>query len=159
MNASRLDFDVPDLPEQIAALADRYDVDHRLLHVELTETAYSDNPTAVVDTLHKLKEQGFSTELDDFGAGYSSLVSLNTLPLDVMKLDMSMVRQATQLGDFRIVESTIKLAQILGLKTVVEGVETAEEAQKVKDMGCDLIQGYYYSKPLSREDFEAYLAR
>ena len=97
--------------------------------------------------------------MDDFGAGYSSLVSLNMLPLDVMKLDMSMIRQAAALGDFRIVESTIKLAQILGLETVVEGVETADEAEKVKAMGCDLIQGYYYSKPLRREEFEEYLAQ
>lgn len=159
VNASRLDFDLPDLPARIAELADKHGIDHALLHVELTETAYSDNPEAVVETLRKLKGLGFSTELDDFGAGYSSLVSLNTLPLDVMKLDMSMIRQATATGDFRIVESTIKLAQVLGLKTVVEGVESADEAQRVADMGCDLIQGYYYSKPLGQEEFEEYLAR
>ena len=159
VNASRLDFDLPDLPDKVAALADKYGVDHSLLRVELTETAYSDNPEAVRRTLHELRSRGFLTELDDFGAGYSSLVSLNTLPLDVMKLDMSMIRQATELDDFRIVESTIKLAQVLGLKTVVEGVETAEEARKVKEMGCDFIQGYYYSRPLKREDFEAYLVK
>ena len=158
VNASRIDFDEPDLPTVIAAIADRHGVDHALLHVELTETAYSDNPEAVTETLRELKRLGFYTELDDFGAGYSSLVSLNTLPLDVMKLDMSMVRKATELNDFRIVESTIKLAQTLGLKTVVEGVETAEEARKVTEMGCDLIQGFYYSKPLNREEFERYLA-
>ena len=159
VNASRMDFDLEDLPQRFAALADKYDVDHALLHVELTETAYSDNPQRVVDTLHELKALGFSTELDDFGSGYSSLVSLNTLPLDVMKLDMSMVRKATELNDFRIVESTINLAQVLGLKTVVEGVETAEEARRVTRMGCDYIQGYFFSKPLRREEFEEYLER
>lgn len=159
VNASRLDFDEVDLSERICALADKYGVDHSLLHIELTETAYSDNPEAVTRTLCELKKHGFLTELDDFGAGYSSLVSLNTLPLDVVKLDMSMIRQATALDDFRIVESTIKLAHVLGLKTVVEGVETAQEAQKVMELGCDLIQGYYYSKPLKQEDFEAYLAK
>ena len=157
VNASRIDFDLPDLPEQFAALADKHGVDHSLLHVELTETAYADNPEAVVKTLNELRELGFSTELDDFGSGYSSLVSLNTLPLDVMKLDMSMIQQATALDDFRIVESTIKLAQTLGLKTVVEGVETAEEAEKVSEIGCDFVQGYFYSKPLSQADFERYL--
>lgn len=157
VNASRLDFDVPNLPELIAEIADKHGVDHGLLHVELTETAYSDNPTAVIEMLTQLEDLGFKIELDDFGAGYSSLVSLNMLPLDVMKLDMSMVRQATKLNDFRIVESTIKLAQVLGLKTVVEGVETAEEAHRVIDMGCDFIQGYYYSKPLSQQGFEQYL--
>lgn len=157
VNASRLDFDVADLPERLAALADKYEVDHSLLHVELTETAYADNPNAVIETLRDLRSKGFAIELDDFGAGYSSLASLSVLPLDVMKLDMSMIRQATALDDFRIVESTIKLAQTLGLKSVVEGVETAEEAAKVRDMGCDYIQGYYYSRPLDRDSFEQYL--
>ena len=111
------------------------------------------------DAYDTFKELGFSTELDDFGSGYSSLVSLNTLPLDVMKLDMSMVRKATELNDFRIVESTINLEQVLGLRTVVEGVETADEARRVTDFGCDYIQGYYYSKPLASEEFEDYLRR
>jgi EAL domain-containing protein (putative c-di-GMP-specific phosphodiesterase class I) len=97
--------------------------------------------------------------MDDFGSGYSSLASLNTLPLDVMKLDMSMVRMASELGDFRVVEASINLAKTLGLKTVVEGVETAEEASMVTAIGCDYIQGYYYSRPLSRPDFEEYLAK
>lgn len=159
VNASRLDFDVVDLPDRIAALADKYGIDHSLLHVELTETAYADNPVSVTAMLHELKAFGFATELDDFGAGYSSLVSLNMLPLDVMKLDMSMIRKATELDDYRIIESTIKLAQMLGLKTVVEGVETADEARRVTEMGCDMIQGFYYSKPLNREDFETYLTK
>jgi EAL domain-containing protein (putative c-di-GMP-specific phosphodiesterase class I) len=158
VNASRLDFDLEDLPERFAELADKYGVDHRLMHVELTETAYSDNPD-VVKMLATFKELGFSTELDDFGSGYSSLVSLNTLPLDVMKLDMSMIRKATELDDFRIVESTINLARVLGLKTVVEGVETAEEAARVTEMGCDYIQGYFYSRPLRKEEFEEYLEK
>ena len=158
VNASRLDFDTPDLHERVAELADKYGIDYALLHIELTETAYSDNPEAVTGMLRSLRSLGFSAELDDFGAGYSSLVSLNTLPLDVMKLDMSMVHLAAELNDFRIVESTIKLAQTLGLKTVVEGVETAEAAQRVREMGCDMIQGYYYSKPLSQQEFERYLA-
>lgn len=157
VNASRLDFDLPDLPTRLAELADKYGVDHSHLHVELTETAYSDNPQKVIDTLGELKALGFNTELDDFGSGYSSLVSLNTLPLDVMKLDMSMVRKATELNDFRIVESTINLAQVLDLETVVEGVETAEEAKRVTEIGCDFIQGYYYSRPLKRDEFEEYL--
>ena len=83
---------------------------------------------------------------------------MSTLPIDVMKLDMSMIRRATETGDFRIVESTINLAQVLGLTTVVEGVELQEEARRVTEIGCDYIQGYYYSKPLSRDEFEAYMA-
>ena len=157
VNASRLDFNVDDLPRVYAGIADRYGVDHRLLHIEVTETVYTDNPD-VVDILRGFKQLGFSCELDDFGSGYSSLASLSTLPIDVMKLDMSMIRRATETGDFRIVESTINLAQVLGLTTVVEGVELQEEARRVTEIGCDYIQGYYYSKPLSRDEFEAYMA-
>lgn len=159
VNVSRLDFDSSDLPQRIAGIADKYGVDHSLLHVELTETAYSGNPEAVRIMLGELRDLGFSVELDDFGAGYSSLASLNTLPLDVMKLDMSLVRKATELDDFRIIESIINLAQRLDMRSVVEGVETANEADRVADIGCDFIQGYYYSKPLSRDEFEAYLER
>lgn len=158
VNASRIDFDMPDLPARIAALADEHGVDHALLQVELTETAYADNPEAVTETLSELRARGFTTALDDFGAGYSSLSSLSMLPLDVMKLDMSMVQQATALDDYRVVESAITLARTLGLQTVVEGVETADQAAKVSAMGCDCIQGFFYSKPLDRDDFEQYLA-
>ena len=159
VNASRLDFDVRGLTQTLAELADRYDIDHSLLHVEITETAYSENPDAVINTLRKLRALGFATELDDFGAGYSSLASLNILPLDIMKLDMSLVRQATLLNDFRIVESMITLAQLLDLRTVVEGVETEEQARHLTEIGCDYIQGFFFSKPLPRDEFEDYLAR
>lgn len=159
VNVSRIDFDETTLPKHIAELADKHGIDRSMLHVELTETAYSDNPERVTKMLGELRSLGFSVELDDFGSGYSSLASLNTLPLDVMKLDMSMVRMASELGDFRVVEASINLAKTLGLKTVVEGVETAEEASMVTAIGCDYIQGYYYSRPLSRPDFEEYLAK
>lgn len=114
------------------------------------------NPGAFIEIF---EHNGFITQLDDFGSGFSSLASLNTLPLDVMKLDMSLVRQAEKLDDFRIVESTIKLAHILGLQAVVEGVETLEVVERLRDMNCDYIQGYYYSRPLKSEEFDAYLTR
>lgn len=157
INVSRLDFDDMDLAKNIAQIAERYDIDKSLLHVELTETAYSEDPDAVVRALTQLHANGFKIELDDFGSGYSSLASLNMLPLDILKLDGSMIRQATKLNDFRIVQSAIQLAKFLDLETVVEGVETEEELDHLKDMGCDLIQGIYYSWPLRQEDFEGYL--
>ena len=159
INLSRLDFDDHDLAAHVAHMADRYDIDRNLLHIELTETAYSEDPDAVVTALKELRSYGFHIELDDFGSGYSSLASLNMLPLDILKLDGSMIRQATKLGDFRIIESAIQIAQFLGLETVVEGVETAEELDRLRGMGCDLIQGIYYSWPLEQSEFEAYLAR
>ncbi|MBO7674993.1 MAG: EAL domain-containing protein, partial [Atopobiaceae bacterium] len=158
-NASRLDFDDPDFVANVTRLADSSGIDHALLHVEVTETAYSENPENVIAALKQLRENGFSIELDDFGSGYSSLSSLNVLPLDVMKLDMSIIRQAAELNDYRIVHSAIQMAQFLGLTTVAEGVETQDVVDALKEVGCDLIQGYYYSKPLTQKEFEAYLAR
>jgi EAL domain-containing protein (putative c-di-GMP-specific phosphodiesterase class I) len=137
---------------------DSYGLDHSVLRIGLTETAYSEGPDTVARALKELRDLGFCVELDDFGAGYSSLASLNVLPLDVMKLDMSIIRQATALNDFRIVHAAIQLAQLLGLATVAEGVESLEEVEQLKSMGCDYIQGYYYSKPLRSNEFEAYLA-
>lgn len=157
INASRMDFDVPDLAGEIAALADKYGLDHSLLHVELTESMYSDNPGKIEKTLEDLHNNGFHIELDDFGSGYSSLTSLNTLTLDVMKVDMSLIRQASATGDYSILRFCSLLADNLRLKTVVEGVEDAEQVAALKVLGCDYIQGYYFSKPLPPKEFEEYL--
>ena len=157
MNVSRLDFELPDLAEQITALVDRYGIDHSLLHIELTESAYGDDPASIADTLRSLHDKGFLIELDDFGSGYSSLSSLNTLTLDVMKLDMSLIRQARVTKDYSILRFAILLADGLRLKTVAEGVEYDEEVSAMKVLGCDYIQGYYFSKPLSGDEFEKYL--
>lgn len=159
VNVSRMDFDVPDLAGKIAELADRYELDHSLLHIELTESIYGDNPTQIAATLEELHENGFIIELDDFGSGYSSLTSLNTLTLDVMKLDMSIIRQATATGDYGILRFATLLADGMRLKTVAEGVETAEQVSALKVLGCDYIQGYYYSRPLPGAEFEEYLAK
>ena len=158
VNVSRMDFDIPDLADQIAALADRYDVDHSLLHIELTESVYGDNPEGIIRTLGELHEKGFIIELDDFGSGYSSLTSLNTLTLDVLKLDMSIIRQADATKDYSILRYALLLADGMRLKTVAEGVETADQVEALRVLGCDYIQGYFYSKPLPVEDYEAYLA-
>lgn len=158
VNVSRLDFDTADLAQQIAQIANRCGVDHSLLHIEITETAYTDNPDLVVAALQELRDDGFIIELDDFGSGYSSLASLNMLPLDVMKLDMSIIRQAASLDDYRIVRSAIQMAGFLDLKTVAEGVETEEETQRLRELGCDMIQGYYFAKPLEQKQFEEYVS-
>ena len=158
VNVSRMDFDIPDLADKIADLADRYGLEHGLLHIELTESVYGDNPQGIIRTLDRLHDQGFIIELDDFGSGYSSLTSLNTLTLDVLKLDMSIIRQADATKDYSILRYALLLADGMRLKTVAEGVETADQVEALRVLGCDYIQGYFYSKPLPRDDFEAYLA-
>lgn len=157
INMSPLDFDDHELPQRVLDMANEFGVDPSLLHLELTETAYAEDPDVVVHALEELRSFGFKVELDDFGSGYSSLALLNLLPLDILKIDGGMVRNASRLDDFRIIRCAIQIAQLLGLETVVEGVETAEDVQRVRDMGCNLIQGFYYSRPLPQEEFEEYL--
>ena len=159
VNVSRIDFETQDLAQKIADLADKYELDHSLLHIELTESIAGDNPDLIATTLAKLHENGFIIELDDFGSGYSSLTSLNTLTLDVLKLDMSIIRQASASHDYSILRYAVLLADGMRLKTVAEGVETADQVAALKVLGCDYIQGYYYSKPLPGPEFEQYLAR
>lgn len=159
VNVSRMDFEASDLSEKIAELADKYRLDHSLLHIELTESIAGENPELIQDTLEKLHEKGFVIELDDFGSGYSSLTSLNTLALDVLKLDMSIIRHASATSDYSILRYAVLLADGMRLKTVAEGVETADQVAALKVLGCDYIQGYYYSKPLPGPEFEQYLAR
>ena len=159
INLSPLDFDIPDLAERIAGMADKHNVDHSLLRVEFTEAAYAENPSRVVETLQRIRDLGFMIELDDFGVGYSALASLNELPVDVIKLDCSLVQQASKHSDFRIVQAAIQLAKFLGLDAIAEGVETFEEITELKRLGCQLVQGAYCSKPLQREYFESYLVR
>ena len=157
INVSRMLFDVKDLVDQIISLTDRYGIDPSLLHIELTESASAENPLQVAQTLKKLHDNGFIIELDDFGAGYSTLTSLRTLTLDIMKLDMSIIRHASRTKDFSILRYAILLAECMKLKTVAEGVETSQELEALRVLGCDYVQGYYYSKPLPRDEFETYL--
>ena len=158
VNVSRMDFEALDLAEKIASLADKYELDHSLLHIELTESIAGDNPELIATTLERLHENGFIIELDDFGSGYSSLTSLNTLTLDVLKLDMSIIRHAAATSDYSILRYAVLLADGMRLKTVAEGVETADQVAALKVLGCDYIQGYYYSKPLPGPEFEKYIA-
>lgn len=157
INMSPLDFDDREIVQHITGLANEYGVDHSLLHLELTETAYAEDPQTVVNALTALHEEGFKIELDDFGTGYSSLSLLSELPLDTMKVDGRMIRRASKSGDYRIIQSALQIAQLMGLETVVEGVETRKELKEVSGMGCDIIQGFYYSWPLRKDDFEKYL--
>ena len=157
VNVSRLDFAVPNLAGKIAELADRYGLEHELLHIELTESIYGESPDQIAKVLEELHDNGFYIELDDFGAGYSSLTSLNTLRLDVMKLDMSIIRQAAATKDYSILRFAVLLADGMRLKTVAEGVETEDQVAALKVLGCDYIQGYFYSRPLPGDQFEEYL--
>ena len=132
---------------------------HDLLEIELTESAFFDDQNAMIETIKALKSFGFKVSMDDFGAGYSSLNSLKDMPLDVLKLDAGFFRgdKAGDRGGI-VVSETIKLAKSLHMKTVAEGVEEKEQVEFLASQGCDMIQGYYFAKPMPKSDYMQQLA-
>lgn len=128
------------------------------LILEITESAFIDDPERALQILNTLKEQGFKLSIDDYGTGYSSLGQLKNLPVDELKIDKSFVLKLdTDENDQRIVRSTIELARALSLTTVAEGVESLESSKLLKQWGCNKLQGYYFSRPVPAEDFEQWL--
>ena len=157
VNVSRRDFMETGCIESQYRIIDEYKVDHSLLHMEVTESLYSENTAVIISQVKKTQDMGFTIEMDDFGSGYSSLGSLSTFPLNILKLDISFVRNIIK--NEIVIENIIKMAHRMGLLTIAEGAETLEQYKILKTLGCDYIQGYYFSKPLSCRDFEAYLMK
>lgn len=157
VNVSRNDYEDENLADRIKNLVDSYNVPRSLFELEVTESAYSDNPDIIVNTTKKLHEYGFIIALDDFGTGYSSMIALSSLTLDIMKLDMSLIHNDIPGTDKNVLEFSVELAKMMKLKIVAEGVETQQQAERICDLGGDYIQGYYYSKPLSLEEYEAFV--
>ena len=155
VNLSRADVFDPTLVDRLLALMRENGLDYRSFKLEVTESAYTDNAKHVLDVIRHLRSLGFEIEMDDFGSGYSSLNMLSDMPIDVLKMDMKFVRQIEESEtDLRLVKLILDIAKYLRLTVVAEGVETEGQLQLLKDAGCDLIQGYYFSRPLPPEDFE-----
>jgi EAL domain-containing protein (putative c-di-GMP-specific phosphodiesterase class I) len=155
VNISRVHFIQEDLAEHICRIVDEFEVPHNLIELELTESAFFDDKGVLLKTIQKLKEYGFLISMDDFGSGYSSLNSLKELPLDVVKLDAGFFRDSDETGRGKlIVGDTISLAKKLDMKIVAEGIETREQVDFLANMNCDLIQGYYFAKPMPIDEFE-----
>ncbi|MDO4960924.1 MAG: EAL domain-containing protein [Eubacteriales bacterium] len=159
VNASRKDFDHPNHLEFIKKPVEEAGIDPKLLHIEITESVFSDNLEEITAKIDKCREMGFEVEMDDFGSGYSSLNTLATLPLDIVKLDRVFMLQLHNEKKARVLSAVISLTKTLGIRTVAEGVETEEQLEFLREAGCDWIQGYYYSKPLPESEFEAYLRK
>ena len=159
VNVSRAHFAEKDLAIQIRDMVNAAGCPHDLLEIELTESAFFDDQNAMIETIKALKSFGFKVSMDDFGAGYSSLNSLKDMPLDVLKLDAGFFRgdKAGDRGGI-VVSETIKLAKSLHMKTVAEGVEEKEQVEFLASQGCDMIQGYYFAKPMPKSDYMQQLA-
>lgn len=160
VNVSRAHFAEKDLALQIRDMVDAAGCPHNLIEIELTESAFFDDQNAMIETIKALKSFGFKVSMDDFGAGYSSLNSLKDMPLDVLKLDAGFFR-GDKAGDrgHIVVSETIKLAKNLKMKTVAEGVDEKEQVEFLASQGCDLIQGYYFAKPMPKAEYAAKLTK
>lgn len=160
VNVSRANFTKEDLAEHICQLVDGYGADHAFIELEVTESAFFGDKNILQRTLKELKGYGFRISMDDFGAGYSSLNSLKDLPIDVLKLDMEFFRgeDAEKRGEI-VVQGTIRLAKNLKMEIVAEGIENQEQVDFLAEQGCDMIQGFYFAKPMPVAEFEERVER
>ncbi len=154
VNVSRAHFTREDLAEHICAIVDKYNVPHSVIELELTESAFFDDKNVLLNTVKKLRTAGFQVSMDDFGAGYSSLNSLKELQIDVLKIDADFFRGAdAEERGLLIVSEVIDLAKKLNMKIVAEGIESKEQVEFLTEQECDLIQGYFYAKPMPVTEF------
>ena len=158
LNVSRVDILACDVAEHMGALADQYNLPPELMRIEITETAYTGESEAVDKLTADLHNRGFSTYMDDFGTGQSTLAMLKNVNVDVIKLDRTFVPVDGDQGrSVQIISSMLEMAQSLHLPVVVEGVETNEQANMLRQMGARYAQGFLYYRPMQAEDFEALL--
>lgn len=158
VNLSPIQFGQDDLVGMVVANLERNGLSPSKLELEITESTLMTDIQSSVDKLNNLVDHGISIAIDDFGTGHSSLYYIKNFPIDVLKIDQSFVRDiTTDASDAQIVETIILMARNLGIKVVAEGVETREQLGLLEKFGCELIQGYYYSRPLPLEDVIVYL--
>ena len=158
VNVSRVDMFDPNLVNTLQEIAEENGISTRDLHMEVTESAYTQDSGQIIAEVEKLRELGFQIEMDDFGTGYSSLNMISSLPIDALKLDMQFVRNAFKNGgNTHMLEIIIDIADYLKVPVIAEGVETAEQLEALRTMGCDIVQGYYFSKPVPASEFEPFI--
>ena len=160
VNVSRIDMLTPNLKNIFTGILEEYNLTADDIMLEITESAYAGDSEQVISTAKDLRGMGmgFRIEMDDFGTGYSSLGMLTQLPIDALKLDMTFVRNAFgETRDVRMIELIIDIADYLHVPVVAEGVETEEQLLVLKALGCDLVQGYYLSRPVPGDEFDRFL--
>ncbi|MCR5149906.1 MAG: EAL domain-containing protein [Clostridiales bacterium] len=155
VNISRIDLFDKNLSNTLDDIIIKNALTRDCIKLEVTESAYTEDPDQVVNTVANLRKKGYIVEMDDFGAGYSSLNMLSEMPVDVIKMDRAFVRHIeTSEKDVQLVTLILEIAKKLGIPAVAEGVETEEQFNILKQFGCAFIQGYYFSRPLPPDEFK-----
>lgn len=154
VNVSRADIYHPDLCNMLVGLVRKYGLAPEELHLEVTESAYTENPDQLLKTVEKLHSEGFIIEMDDFGSGYSSLNMLNQMKIDILKLDMKFIQNETSKPNEKsILNFVVNLAKWMKLNVVAEGVETDMQLEKLRSIGCDYAQGFLFAKPMPENQY------
>ena len=160
VNLSRTDVFDPMLEHNLLELVRSNGLTPKELKLEVTESAYTDDAEQLIAVIERLRQMGFQVEMDDFGSGYSSLNMLSSMPVDVLKMDMKFIQNIEANDkDFRLVELILDIANYLNVPVVAEGVETLNQLELLRQAGCDLVQGYYFSRPLPPEEFETLIVK
>lgn len=155
VNVSRIDLYDPKLVQHLVDLREKYQLPSQYLELEITESAYTEDPEQIITITRQLREAGFVILMDDFGTGYSSLNMLKDIQIDVLKLDMGFLKSSYYSAKGgNILTAILKMAESLKMQTIAEGVETKEQVEFLKSIGCKYVQGFYYSKPLPVDEFE-----
>ena len=158
VNVSRIDLYDPDLMEKLSSVLRDNGLTADELLLEITESVYTQDSEQIISTVNKLRDLGFRVEMDDFGTGYSSLNLISELPIDALKLDMKFVRNAfSDQRDTRMLEVIIEIADRLGVPVIAEGVEDEEQLLALRDLGCDIAQGFHFSRPVPEEEFTPFI--
>ena len=158
VNLSRIAVHRPHAAERIRKIVDDRQVPASCIRLEVTESAYVEEPEKLASLLAELRAQGFFIEMDDFGSGYSSLNTLKDMDVDMLKLDMKFLSgDRTSQRSRDIISAVINMAGVLKLPVIAEGVETKEQADMLLSFGCELMQGYYFSRPVPAEEYEQML--
>lgn len=155
VNVSRADIFQDNLLDLFKKLVSDYQIDPSLLHLEITESAYTESQVNIIETVEEFRKLGFVIEMDDFGSGYSSLNMLSQMSIDILKLDMAFIRsEISKPIERRLINDIVNMAHRMNLQVVAEGVETEDHRDRLRTIGCDYAQGYYYAKPMPENDFE-----
>ena len=158
VNVSRIDMLDPDLADILRDLVEKNGLLYSDIHLEITESAYTEDGPRIIDVVNSLRGDGFIIEMDDFGSGYSSLNMITTLPIDVLKLDMVFIRTAfSGKGDTRMLKVIIDISDSLEVPMIAEGVETEDQVRALRELGCEIVQGYYFARPMPAEEFETFM--
>lgn len=155
VNQSRLHLDEPDYIGKLREIVDKYEIPYKYIELELTESVFTEDAELMIKTMQKLHDVGFKLSIDDFGSGYSSLNMLKDMPADVVKIDREFFNTTANSEKGRaVISSVVDLANKLDMRVISEGVETEEQVEFLSEIGCHMVQGYFFAKPMTIKDFE-----